>query len=159
MPKVIVIYDSKTGLTEVMAKEVINGVRRMKGVEVELLKAGTPFSIFQFEEADAIIFGSPTRYADITMEMRSIVESAKWLTKTSRLNLSGKIGGIFGSYVWDGGVIIKKLADEMKALGITIVEPAVSAIDKKTVSGTRIEEESLQQCRELGETIALRLVA
>ena len=45
MSKEIVVYDSKTGFTEQMAKAVVDGVKDVEGVDVELLKVGTPFSI------------------------------------------------------------------------------------------------------------------
>lgn len=157
MARVIVIYDSKTGLTERMTKAVVEGIKTVEGVEAELLKAGAPFSIFKLCEADAIIFGSPTHYVDVTREMRVVLESAKWLKQTMKCNFSGKIGGIFGSYAWDGGWVIKKLGEEMKALGIKIVSPIVSAVDRVGEMGIRIDKESLQRCRELGKTVAIEL--
>ena len=89
MTRMIVIYDRKTGLTEMMAKVVVNGVQTVADVTVELLKVGTPFSIFKLGESDAIIFGSPTHYVDVTGEMRAILESAKWLKQTMKNKFSG----------------------------------------------------------------------
>jgi multimeric flavodoxin WrbA len=43
--KVCVIYDSLVGFTEMMAKAVIKGVKSVQGIEAELLKIGTPFSM------------------------------------------------------------------------------------------------------------------
>ena len=43
----------------------------------------------------------------------------------------------------------------MKALGISVVGPVVAAIDRMGGMGIRIDEESLQRCRELGKTVAM----
>ncbi len=155
MAKVIVVYDSKTGLTEMMAKAVIEGVKMVSGVETELFKAGTPFTLSKIDEADAIIMGSPTHYANVTHEMREFIESLKWLVQTNKIRLSGKKGGVFGSYAWDGGWVIDRLGEDMKALGINVVAPVVSAIDRMGGMGIRIDEESLQRCRELGKAVAM----
>lgn len=155
MSKVIVIYDSQTGFTKRMAEAVVEGVRNAKGVEVELLKVGTPFSISKLDAADAIILGSPTIYGSVTSEMRTLLESVREHYESKRLNLSGKIGGVFGSYEWDGGWVVETLSVEMEALGIKIVAPAVSLVDG--MGGRyeiRIDEKSLQRCRELGGAVA-----
>ena len=51
--------------------------------------------------------------------------------------------------------MIEKLCEEMKALGIRIVSPIVSAVDRTGEIGIRIDKESLQRCRELGRTVAI----
>lgn len=154
MAKVIVVYDSQTGNTEKMAKAVVEGAKTVKGVEVELLKAGTAFSISKLDSADAIIFGSPTRYGSVTLEMRNLLEAMKEHKESKKLKLSGKIGGAFGSYGWDGGWVVDKLEITMRDLGIKVVAHAVSAVDKMGGMGVRIDEESLQKCRELGRAVA-----
>ncbi len=159
MFRVIVIYDSKTGFTEMMAEAVAEGARKVESTEVELLKAGTAFSLFRLDEADAIILGSPNHYGDVTQEMRTIIESAKRLKKTKRLKLSGKIGGVFISYAWDRRLIMEKLTEEMKTLGIKIVVPTVCAVDKKDALGIRIKEVARKRCRRLGRTVATALTA
>ena len=79
----------------------------------------------------------------------------KWLKQTMKHDFSGKIGGAFGSYAWDGRWVIEKIGEEMKALGIRIVSPIVSAVDRTGEIGIRIDKESLQRCRELGRTVAI----
>ena len=156
MPRVVVIYDSRAGLTEKMAKAVVEGIKKVRGIEVELLKLGTAFSISKLDLADALIFGSPTIYGSTTPEMNTFIEALKEHKKSKRLKLSGKIGGVFGSYGYNGGWVIEKLSMDMKALGIEIVSPPISVADKMGGMGIRIDEKSLQKCRELGHNIALR---
>ena len=116
LSRVLVIYDSQSGFTEKMAKFVIKGAEKVKGVEVELLKVGAPFSLFKLEKADAIIFGSPNNYSNVTLEMKTFLESLKNLDK-----VSGKIGGVFGSYTWNRGEVVEKLSAYMKAFGMRVM--------------------------------------
>jgi len=158
MPKIVVVYDSSSGNTEKMAKAVVEGANTVKGVEVELHKVGTPFSISILDSAHAIVFGSPTEYGNVTPEMRAFLESVSKLKAAKKLELKDKIGGVFGSYGWDGGWVIDALGEAMKLLGIKVVPPTVSAVDQMGGMGTRIDETYLKKCRDLGKTIAERLV-
>jgi len=166
MPKIVVIYDSRSGNTEEMAKAVAEGVNSVKGVEVELHKVGTRFPITIIDEADAIILGSPTYYGNVTPEMRAFIESALELKTAKKLRLRGKIGGVFGSYGWDGGWAAGRLGELLKSLGIKLVPPIVSALDQMggpwwsstNSKGVCFNEESLRKCRELGRTMAQKLV-
>ncbi|MCK4952405.1 flavodoxin domain-containing protein [Candidatus Bathyarchaeota archaeon] len=165
MPTVVVIYDSKTGFTESMAKAVVNGVRDVKGVEGELLKVGTPFSVSRLDKVDAIVLGSPSYYGDVTHEMKAFLETLKDHKETNKLELSGKKGGIFAAYTWDKGWVIDKLQVYMNILGIELVAPPVSALDRMggsifhggKVPLLRIDENSLQKCSELGQVVASNL--
>lgn len=152
MPKIAIIYDSKSGNTEKMAKAVAEGVKTIEGVEVELHKAGTRFPISILNEADAIILGSPSKYGNPTSEMREFIECA--IARAEMLRLRGKIGAVFGSYAWDGGDVVDRLAEAMTTLGIELVAPMLSAVDRMGLMGTRIDEEALEKCRELGKTVA-----
>lgn len=155
MSNVIVIYDSQTGFTERMAKAVVEGVKHVTGVDVELLKVGTPFSISRLNQADAIILGSPTIYGSVTPEMGIFLECVKAHAESKRLNLSGKIGGVFGSYEWDGGWVVEKIGADMKALGIRVAAPAVSLADGMGGKyAIRLNDDALQKCHDLGRVIA-----
>ena len=153
MSKVIVIYDSKNGFTERMAKAIVEGVESIKGVDVELHKIGEMFSISKLNAVDAIIIGSPTIYGSLTSDMRNFLGSVKTLKESKKLKLSGKIGGVFGSYGWDGGWVIEQLNTEMKALGIKVVEPLVSEVHEK-YDRIDLSEESYKRCYTLGRIIS-----
>jgi NAD(P)H dehydrogenase (quinone) len=162
MATVVVIYDSKTGFTESMAKAVIDGVRDIKGVEGELLKVGTPFSVSRLDKVDAIVLGSPSYYGDVTPAMKAFLETLKGHKETNKLKLSDKKGGIFAAYTWDMGWVTSKLNVYMNILEIELVAPPVSALDRMggsifhggNVPLLRIDEKSLQRCRELGQAVA-----
>jgi NAD(P)H dehydrogenase (quinone) len=158
MPKIVIVYDSKTGNTEKMAKAVEEGAKTVKGVETELYKAGTRFPISALDRADAVIVGSPSRYGFPTTEMREFLDAAIELSKNHTLHLKGKLGGVFGSYGWDGGNVVYRLAQAIITLGIDVVPPMISAVDRAGLMGVHIDEEDLQECRELGKTLAEKLV-
>jgi NAD(P)H dehydrogenase (quinone) len=156
MAKIVIMYHSKTGNTEMMAKSVAEGAKEVVGAEVELLKVGRPFSISILNEADAIILGSPSYYGGLTPELRTVLESVKSLKETGRLDLSNKVGGVFASYAWDGGWVTDKLVAELQDLGIEVIATPIAAIDKQGAMGIRIDEESLKQCKELGKSVAMQ---
>ncbi len=155
MSKIIVIYDSQTGFTERMAKAVVKGAGGVGGVEVELLKVGTAFSVSKLNAADAIILGSPTVYGSVTPEMGVFLECVKAHVEAKRLKLSGKIGGAFASYEWDGGWVVEKIKADMTAIGIKVLAPMVSLADG--MGGrhvARLTDDAQQQCQNLGRSIA-----
>jgi flavorubredoxin len=158
MSKVIVIYDSKTGFTEAMAKIILEGVTSVSDVSAESYKVGTPFSITTINDADAIILGSPTRYGSVTQDIRAFLDSLRDLIESKRITVLGKIGGVFGSYEWDGGWVVEKMTTELEKLGIGIVA-AVSLADGlsgKQRSG--FDEVYRKQCFNLGKTVAEKIL-
>jgi len=114
MAKVLVLYYSMYGHTETMAKAVAEGARSVAGTEVairrvpELMpeeaarKAGAKLdqeapiaTVDELVDYDAIIFGTPTRFGNMTAQMRN------FLDQTGRLwmngSLIGKVGSVFTS--------------------------------------------------------------
>jgi len=45
---------------------------------------------------------------------------------------------------------------ELQDLGIEVVATPISAIDRQGSMGIRIDEESLERCKNLGKTIAIK---
>jgi flavorubredoxin len=158
MTKIVIIYDSKTGNTELMANAVAEGARSVKGVEVQVQKVGTRFPISILNSADAIIVGSPTIYGNITHEIVEFLGNIKYLTEAKHLNLKGKKGAAFGSYGWDGGWNTERIEEELKALGVQLVVPAVSAADQGGVMQMKIHKNDLAKCRELGVAVAKAVI-
>ncbi len=93
--KVLVVYDSRTGNTEEMAKAVESGARNT-GTAVRVKKA-LEATTEDLEWADGIILGSPTHFGTMSENMKKLIgESVK-----IRGRLEGKIGAAFTS---SGGV-------------------------------------------------------
>jgi flavorubredoxin len=152
MTKVVIIYDSKSGNTETMAKSIAEGAKAVNGVEVLLKKLGEPFSLRILEDADALILGSPARYGHVTLEMRDFLACLRGAQEAGRLELRGKIGAAFGSYGWDGGVCMERLGRDLGNLGIKVQSPVLAQVPPLPYSA--LKEKSIKECRNLGRTVA-----
>ena len=114
MTKVLVLYYSMFGHIEIMAQALAEGVREVEGVEAVIkrvpetlpadqalamgVKIDQPAPIATVEELpdyDAIIFGTPTRFGDMTAQMRSFLDHTGKLWTNGRL--IGKVGSVFTS--------------------------------------------------------------
>lgn len=95
MKKVLVAYFSRAGATEKMAKYLAEGIR-MKGIEAQVTKIGAIDDAGGLKGFDAFIFGCPTYHKDMTQGMK------QFLFKAEQANLTGKIGGAFGSHTHSG---------------------------------------------------------
>lgn len=114
MTKVLVLYYSMYGHIEVMAQAVAEGVREVVGVDAvikrvpETIPEGQARAIgVKFDQSapiatteeladyDAIIFGTPTRFGNMTAQMRNFLDQTGGLwTKGA---LIGKVGSVFTS--------------------------------------------------------------
>jgi NAD(P)H:quinone oxidoreductase type IV len=116
--KIQVIFYSMYGHIHQMAEAIADGAREVEGVEVSLLqvpelvpdevleKAGAkearqsfshvPFAKpDQMAEADAIIFGTPTRFGNMCAQMRNFLDQTGGLWMKG--SLVGKVGSVFTS--------------------------------------------------------------
>jgi len=116
--KTLVLYYSMYGHIYTMAKAVLEGVREIKGAEVEmkrvpetlprdvLIKMGAmdaqkamdhiPIcTVDELALADAVIFGVPTRFGNMCAQMRQFLDGAGQLWANG--SLVGKIGSVFTS--------------------------------------------------------------
>jgi NAD(P)H dehydrogenase (quinone) len=97
MAKLVIIYDSNTGNTELMTNAVAEGARNVQNVQVEVRKIGTRFSISILKDADAVIIGSPTIYGGISHSLVEFFSALNHLQAANHVNLKGKKGAAFGS--------------------------------------------------------------
>ena len=95
MKKILIAYVSRSGNTEKMANYIAEGVR-ITGNEVNVAKISTLQSEKDIEGYDGYIFGCPTYHKDITGGMKNFLFMAE------KTNLTGKIGGAFGSHTHSG---------------------------------------------------------
>ncbi len=116
--KVLVVYYSMYGHIHRMAEAVAEGVKEVSGTEVELrrvpetlsedilskmgaLEAQKAFShvpvatVDELAEADAIIFGTPTRFGNMCGQMRQFLDATGQLWAKGAL--VGKVGSVFAS--------------------------------------------------------------
>ncbi len=157
MSKLVIIYETKTGNTELMAKAVAEGAKSIRETKVSTLRLGTRWPINSLNDADAIIVGSPTIYGNIPSDLQAFFQTLNYLQLKKRINLVGKKSAAFGSYGWDGGWNTRHIEDELIELGMEIVDDAVSAVDQGGAMETKIQKDDLAKCRLLGQNVARML--
>jgi len=126
--KIVVIYDSKTGNTEKMAKAVAEGVKNVADVVVK--KIGEAFPLTILAEVDGVVFGSPVYYADISNNMKDFLEHMESYIKANRKKINNIPAGIFGSYGYDGAWLMEeKLKDMVQDLGYDVFDEVLVMVD------------------------------
>lgn len=120
MTKVLVLYHSMYGHIETMANTVAQGARRVEGVEVTVKRVPETMDTEAFKSAggkteqnapvaspaelveyDAIIFGTPTRFGNMSSQMRTFLDQTGGLWANG--GLIGKVGSVFTSTGTGGG--------------------------------------------------------
>ncbi len=142
MASAIIIYESRSGNTEMMAKAIVAGLEEA-GVDVELKRA-VRAKADDLKDMDAVVLGSPTY-------VRSLIAAMKtFLFEMEKADLKGKVGAAFGSYGWSGESI-EILTETMKNLaGMNVIEPGLRIKGRPT-------EQGLKECREFGKKIAEKI--
>lgn len=119
--KVLIVYHSIYGHVLTMAKAVQEGARDVAGIDVALRRVtefpdyvqymeaekGFSYQTYQSQasipecslddlrEADGVVFGSPTRYGNMTAQMKKLIDSTAQLWLTGQME--GKPAGVFTS--------------------------------------------------------------
>ena len=150
--KFLVIYDSKSGNTEKMARAIAEGAASVEGVEAEVKKIGEPFPLTVPAEADVVVFGSPVIYADVTDEMRDFLEHVKRYIEAGKIEMKGRRAAVFGSYGYDGAWIMEERLKKMvEELGYRVQEKVCVETD----SNLRHHPAGpLSNCRAFGKELA-----
>jgi len=148
--KIAVIYDSKTGNTEKMAKAIAEGAKTV--AEVEVKKIGEAFPLTMLAEVDGVIFGSPVYYADISNDMKDFLAHIESYVKANKKKINGIPAAIFGSYGYDGAWLMEeKLKDDVEGLGYKAYDKVLVMIDSDIKY--HFEDEA-EKCREFGKKFA-----
>jgi len=142
LSKVLVIYASRTGNTEKLAKAVAEGARKIKGVEVVMKKAGelTPE---EAAEADAYAFGSPSHFSIMSGEILNLFVNLY----PHRHQLAGKPICVFTT---GSGSQVSALENIEKIIGNfnpQFVKPGIA------VEGMP-KEKDIEQAKKLGQKLA-----
>lgn len=91
--RVLVVYYSRTGNTEQLARSVIEGAKRVPGV-VTMLKTVDETSKEDLEAADGIVLGCPTYFANLPGAMKAVMDTWNWKMK---VDFTDKVGGAFAT--------------------------------------------------------------
>ncbi len=119
MAKVLVLYYSMYGHIETMARAVAEGASKVDGAEVVVKRVPETMPPQLFEKAggktqtapvatpreladyDAIIFGTPTRFGNMSGQMRTFLDQTGGLWASGALY--GKLASVFSSTGTGGG--------------------------------------------------------
>jgi len=150
MPKVLIIYYSRTGNTKAMAKAVEEGLKS-EGVDVQC-KGVKDVSAEELLEYDGIVIGSPTYYGTMAGEIKLLLDrSVKHHGK-----LAGKIGGAFSSSGILGGGNETTVLDILKALLVhgMIIQGSPMGPHYGPVAIGKPDAGNRKQCVNLGKGVA-----
>jgi flavorubredoxin len=127
-----------------MARAVAEGAKSVPGISVDLVYHA---KVEDLANADAIIFGMPTYYHDISLDLKRLLEEVA----TKGIKLKGKIGAAFGSYGWSGEAPSLLLEIMKKRFEMETIEPSLTVKYAPN-------EKALEECLKLGRTVAERIV-
>lgn len=155
--KISILYSSRTGKTERIANLIAEGVKRVEGIEVKLMKLDEVDKEY-IESSDGIIFGTPTYYANMSWEMK------KWIDESSSYNLEGKLGAAFStanSIAGGSDVALLAILNHLMVKGMLVYSGGVAFGKPKTHLGyvhiNEIEENEDENARIFGERIAKKV--
>ena len=142
MIKIYIVYFSGFGHTKVQAEAVQRGAASVNGVETVLLTTDQATErLDELDDADAIIFGTPTYMGNISAEMKKFIEvgAKKWFT----LAWKDKIAGAFtnsSSFSGDKlntlmGLVINAMQHGMIYVGTGMFPAANSPKSMNNVNG------------------------
>ena len=124
MKKAIIIYDTKFGNTEKIAKSLASGMNE-QGIEVDCVKV-EDVQINKLTEYNLLAIGGPTHGFGMSKPIKEFIE------KLEHVDLQDKNAFAFdtknSSRFW--GSAAKGIEKRLKRLGLNIVKPAASAIVK-----------------------------
>jgi flavodoxin I len=142
MPKVLIIYYSRSGNTEKMAKAVAEGAQSNQNVTVDL---NYHIEAEELSSYDAILVGTPTYHTQMPIDFKNLFEEVS----TKHINLKNKVGSAFGSYGWSGEAP-QAVSEILKKFEMQVIEPPIRAKYKP-------DQQALEACMDLGRRVAKQL--
>ena len=95
MAKVLIVYASRSGETEDIARLIAEGIR-FTGAEAKTLSVTEIKKEADLAGYDGYVFGSATYHGEMMQGMKTMLFLAE------KVNLDGKAGGAFGAFGWSG---------------------------------------------------------
>jgi flavorubredoxin len=95
MPRVLIVYASRTGETEQIANLIGEGIR-FSGMEAKVVNVKDIKKESDLQGYDALVLGSATYHGDMMEKMKTMLFLAE------KAGLEGKVGGAFGAFGWSG---------------------------------------------------------
>ena len=155
--KISIVYSSRTGKTERIAKLIEEGIKRVDGIEVKTMNLKDESQIDKdfINASDGVIFGTPTYYANISWELK------KWIDESTGYNLEGKIGAVFStanSIAGGADIALLTIVNHLLVKGMMVYSGGVAFGKPKTHIGyvhiNEISENEDENARIFGKRIA-----
>jgi flavorubredoxin len=143
MNKAIIIYDTRTRNTEIMAQNILAGLKESGIQAVSKLYKGNA-NVNELMDYDAIIVGSPTVYHNIDELIKQL------LVEMGKMDLRQKIGAAFGSHGWSGEAVQLISSVLRNDLKMDVIEPGLLIKYAPDTAG-------LAECRKFGKKIAEKI--
>ncbi|MBP1711199.1 MAG: flavodoxin [Deltaproteobacteria bacterium] len=143
MIKILIVYHSQTGHTKQMADAVYEGAKAIEGVEV-ILKKANEATLDDLLTCDGLAIGTPENFGYMSGMVKDFFDRTYG---DAQDRVFRKPYVVFISAGNDGSGALRAI--ERIALGYKLKNVFTPVIAKG-----KITEETLEQCRELGGTIA-----
>jgi len=145
-PKILIMYDSRTGNTEKLAEVVAEGVKRISGVTVELkaVESVTPEDVIG---ADGYAVGSPSHFSIMSGKILALLTDLYSI----RHKMAGKPIAVFTTGTGGQVTALENIERIIGVFNPRFVKPGIA------VEGAPREADRLQAAR-LGEKLAKAVV-
>ncbi|MGD9495299.1 MAG: flavodoxin family protein [Armatimonadota bacterium] len=122
MPKVAVVYYSRSGNTEQMAELVAEGCREVSGTEVTMARLPDA-SMAELAEADGFAIGSPDYFSYVAGHVKTFFDEAL----AHKNAVAGKPYVAFGTH-GGGARVLESLERLSQAIGLRQVTPGMMCL-------------------------------
>jgi NAD(P)H dehydrogenase (quinone) len=149
--KILVIYDSKGGNTEKMAKSVAEGAEEA-GAQV-IIKRAEKTTNQDFLDADGIIMGSPTYFGEMSSRLKHIIDDSIDV----HTQLTGKVGAAFTN---SGGIASGAETTLLSIIQVMLIHGMIVQGDAEmqhygVAAQGAPKANDLKACEELGARVAV----
>lgn len=143
MNKILIAYVSRAGTTQKMAEYMAEGFR-MAGHDVTAVKTTQLKDAKDFAGYDGFLFGCPTYHKDMTTSMK------QFLFLVEKANLTGKIGGAFGSHTHSGEAAPMVFETMQHVFKMDVIELGALNLTEAMME----TDEGLKACHDYSKAIA-----
>jgi multimeric flavodoxin WrbA len=143
MVRILIVYHSQTGNTERMAKAVADGAAGIEGAQVVLKRAGET-TLQDLLDCQGIAIGTPENFGYMSGMIKDFFDRTYY---PAQGKVFRKPYVVFISAGNDGTGALRNI--ERIAIGYQFKK-----VYEPVISKGKLTEKTLEQCRELGETLA-----
>jgi flavorubredoxin len=145
MPRVLIVYTTRTGDTQRIADRVAEGIR-FEGVEAEVADLSTIKKESDLNGYDGYVFGAPTYHGDMLQPMKTFLFLAE------KAELEGKVGGAFGAFGWSGEALDRIYGTMKNIFKMNMVDDPLRLKSMALGGGT-------QMAQDYGRQVAKKIIS